>query len=615
MKSILTFSILTFFLLLSSSNPLFAQTYLFNTDNSSIPDNGCGTSELIAEVEVTNYGRMDSASGRLPFLRINITHSYVSDVQIRLESPEGTTIVLMPGGYGGSGQNLGITKFANFVDTPISDGLPPFNDWYMPEESFTAFDGEVADGIWKLIICDGAAQDIGNFNSATMEFNVKEFGSDQILFVPVEFGTVPNLGLPGGAIAATNGTITFESGVLGEENGALSFDGAAHGEFSSDFNPTTGFSFAAWVKPSADASGSVDYALVKGDPSTSSFYGIGITAFTPVLQVGTGSGGTIVTISGGASPAGKWTHIAGTWKKDGMARLYVNGIEVASQAAQTIILPNLNNTHVSIGGDADGGYLYDGALDELRGYNYEISPTEVRAIAEADNSYCYSGLPLPVNGTSCTVGAIGHNYASSMSNQQAATCPGLVNGGDLWYKVIVPASGNLAIETSEFAGSVIDDTVLEVYTGSCGSLTQVGCNDDIATGSNTFSKVELDGFTPGEELLVRVWEYNNNTSGFLSLCAYETFNVDVEDVLAAESTFDVFPNPTDGLITINLETEIVASGLLTITDINGKLMLQEDIENRTINSKQMDLSSYSSGVYVVHVSLGSHQFSKKIIVQ
>ena len=86
------------------------------------------------------------------------------------------------------------------------------------------------------------------------------------------------------------------------------------------------------------------------------------------------------------------------------------------------------------------------------------------------------------------------------SGSPAPTC-GNFQGGDVWYTATVPASGNIVIETD---GTGIYDTGLEVYSGACGALNLVSCDDN--SGNGDYSKIVLLGQTPGTVLRIRVWE-------------------------------------------------------------------------------------------------------------
>jgi len=74
---------------------------------------------------------------------------------------------------------------------------------------------------------------------------------------------------------------------------------------------------------------------------------------------------------------------------------------------------------------------------------------------------------------------------------------GAVNS--LWYSMVVPATGSLSVLTST---NTLANTQIAVYSGPCGSLVEIGCNDD-APGSGcgatatTNSQLNLTGLAAG----------------------------------------------------------------------------------------------------------------------
>ncbi|MFM9957191.1 MAG: hypothetical protein ACKVZJ_03880 [Phycisphaerales bacterium] len=79
--------------------------------------------------------------------------------------------------------------------------------------------------------------------------------------------------------------------------------------------------------------------------------------------------------------------------------------------------------------------------------------------------------------------------------------------GSLWYSFVPPGTTAtvftdfLAADPGERGQST--DSILEVYSGVCGTLTQVACNDDISP-ANRLSRIELTGLNPGQTYRVRV---------------------------------------------------------------------------------------------------------------
>lgn len=101
----------------------------------------------------------------------------------------------------------------------------------------------------------------------------------------------------------------------------------------------------------------------------------------------------------------------------------------------------------------DGGLL-EGAYNL---YNFYLPPA---------NDLCANALPLPVNSWAM--------YSNNGALRDGdATCV-LGSAADVWYRY-TPANEELVTVT---ACSSLFDPLITVFTGSCGSLTQIACDDD-----------------------------------------------------------------------------------------------------------------------------------------
>ena len=125
-----------------------------------------------------------------------------------------------------------------------------------------------------------------------------------------------------------------------------------------------------------------------------------------------------------------------------------------------------------------------------------------------------AATPLTVN-TSCTYTATTNASATGSVGPPAPGCAGY-SGGDVWFTVVVPAAGAVTVET---ATGVITDGGMAIYSGTCGALTLIECDDD--DGPGAMPLITLSGQTPGATLFVRVWEFGNNNNGTFSICAHE----------------------------------------------------------------------------------------------
>ncbi|MCR9171430.1 MAG: T9SS type A sorting domain-containing protein [bacterium] len=119
-------------------------------------------------------------------------------------------------------------------------------------------------------------------------------------------------------------------------------------------------------------------------------------------------------------------------------------------------------------------------------------------------------------GASCSFSTYSNATATASAGVPAPGCASY-SGGDVWFTVTVPASGNVTLDMNT---GVITDAGMAIYSGTCSSLSLIECDDDDSP-NGLMSMIALTGQTPGATLWVRVWEYGNNNNGTFDICAYE----------------------------------------------------------------------------------------------
>ena len=139
---------------------------------------------------------------------------------------------------------------------------------------------------------------------------------------------------------------------------------------------------------------------------------------------------------------------------------------------------------------------------------YDDSPPPVT------NDECANAIPLTVNST-CSYSTFSNVGATASSG---APVPGCANylGADIWFKVTVPSSGQIIIDSKE---GTITDCGMAIYSGTCGSLTLIECDDDDSP-NGLMPMINRSGLTPGSTIYIRFWEYGGNQFGTFGLCAY-----------------------------------------------------------------------------------------------
>ncbi|WP_353078858.1 T9SS type A sorting domain-containing protein [Flavobacterium sp.] len=219
------------------------------------------------------------------------------------------------------------------------------------------------------------------------------------------------------------------------------------------------------------------------------------------------------------------------------------------------------------------------------------------------NDNCATATVLTPGATFATNPLVGTNIGSTAS--AGAPAPGCASysGGDVWYSVVVPASGSITFDSASVTGSPISDSGMAVYSGPCSTLVLVECDDD-DSANGSFSMISLTNRTPGEVLYVRFWEYGNN--------AFGTFQVSAYDASLSAASFDTsnfvaYPNPVKDVLNLSYKT--------AISNVKVINLLGQEVVNANANTNdvQVNMSALNAGVYIVNVTVDDTVHSIKVI--
>lgn len=168
------------------------------------------------------------------------------------------------------------------------------------------------------------------------------------------------------------------------------------------------------------------------------------------------------------------------------------------------------------------GGLTPGVTYYVRVYSWTSTPGQTTSFdicigtpppPPANDDPC-GAFPIPVN-TTCSYTA-GTNVSATPTGGPPAPGCGSYNGGDVWYTVTVPATGTVVLNSNT---GTMTDGAMAVYSGTCGSLTLLACDDD-SSPNGAMPMLTVGGQTPGATLYVRFWDFGGG-SGTYSICAYE----------------------------------------------------------------------------------------------
>lgn len=314
-----------------------------------------------------------------------------------------------------------------------------------------------------------------------------------------------------------------------------------------------------------------------------------------------------------------------------------------SPIAQTEVAPGITAHMASLNSNPDmspeKGRAY---LDTIQGY---ILP-RVMCVLELPNNLCENLPQGPENDLCGNASGIGElfgtgpgvvqlsdvysNNGATVSNADPLDgweCFGEPDGGgdspsvdnNIWFTF--EGDGNpYTILANDCNGTLGDDyifagdTQFALYSGACGSLVPVACNDDSpdAVQGNYFSELEFDT-EDGVTYYLMVdgfdWTDLGGAPAEGSFCLQVTqMVVGVEEV--ALNKVSLYPNPAAGYFMINSENPIQR---VSVYNTLGELVYQP--QSNTSTTLTVNCDFLSAGVYFVEVFDGESKNTLRVVVE
>lgn len=243
---------------------------------------------------------------------------------------------------------------------------------------------------------------------------------------------------------------------------------------------------------------------------------------------------------------------------------------------------------------------------------------------------------ITVTATACTPPPFGDDCASPIVLTSSATCnpvdfatagatqslaPILCGGftSDNARDVFFSFVCTNATQTIGVVGFNGADAVVEIFSGTCASLTSLGCADGSfpATGTETTSEqLTQSGLTVGTTYYVRVYDWGHGSDEHLfQICVTEgagsTIGINENEATLA---VNVYPNPSTGLFNVSYNGEN-GPAAIQVMDVTGRVVYSWYGQMSVNGVHTIDLSGMSAGNYTALFSVNGARSAQRLVVK
>lgn len=277
---------------------------------------------------------------------------------------------------------------------------------------------------------------------------------------------------------------------------------------------------------------------------------------------------------------------------------------------------------IGIGGQFDSSFPFTEGYQLFPRSSADIESADCAAVTAPENDECVDAIDI----ASLTGGDLDAPQTSGAFTNVDATSENDPNPNDVedncWFGEPLQSNtvwfsfegdGNeYFIETVE-CGEVTDyiddgDTQMAIFTGDCGDLTQVACNEDGPQSSGDEFPAGITLVTePGVTYSVMIDGYEG-ADGEFCMQMTATSLLSAENVDAFE--FAAFPNPTNGMVTIESPEALQNVALVNV--------LGQRVKEWNFTSAErfeFDASGMEPGMYLLQATSGDKVSTLKLIVE
>lgn len=406
------------------------------------------------------------------------------------------------------------------------------------------------------------------------------------------------------------------------QDNCLDFDGnndyvAVPDDSSLDI--TGALTIEAWINP--DVISPEKTIVIKGTANQCVNYGL-VAKNGNLAYVSSGDCGWNGEGLNSALNLGVWQHVAAVSSGNNL-KLYING-SLTDDITLISAIGSPNNQELWIGNSTAvlPNYL-NSKIDELRIWNLARTQTEIQNNMNNELNGNETGLVAYYRFNQGTAG--GNNSGETTLNDNTSNGNnGTLNNFTLngnnsnWVASTAP----LPVELIDFQGKLNDKEInLQWWTAS--EINNAGFEvEKLSEGRFWQSIAFVDGKGTTNE--INKYQYQD-LNPFSGINYYRLKQIDLDGVFEyskvitveynnVKKNIKVFPNPSNGLINIQIDNPVTQGMEIKVVDNLGrKIWESEFIEGESNWRKEMEIEGY--GIYIITVRIGAEIFYERMVIK
>ncbi len=188
------------------------------------------------------------------------------------------------------------------------------------------------------------------------------------------------------------------------------------------------------------------------------------------------------------------------------------------------------------------------------------------------------------------------------------------------YPILFASTGNYSIGsrgTGEFYGGTLDEVRIWNKVKTPAEIAAQYCMELVGNETGLISYYKMN---EGAGMVVGDASPSANTAAItdgnnLWVVSSATCGLSINDVIAENSMFRIFPNPASNFITIKLNERLVSKSFkLQLFDLMGREVFSSNKLNSN-NSLQIETSSFAKGVYFAKLTVDGNSHQSKFVIE